>query len=136
MPFVEWEARYLVGVEQFDVHHKHLVDLLNGAHEIFVSKRVQDGELQRILEDLTEYSNYHFSLEENWMVQVGFPKYKEHILEHKRFIYKLYEFNRQFKDDRAHLTLEIVSFLRRWLLDHILNADAEYAAFIRKRPVP
>jgi len=136
VPFVEWEARYLLGVDQFDIHHKHLVDLLNEAYDIFVANEENEAELRRILEELADYSNYHFNLEENWMNQVGYPKHKDHVLEHKRFVYKLYEFNKQFKDDKANLTLEIVSFLRRWLLDHILNCDAEYGRFIRKRPAP
>ena len=131
MPFVEWETRYLLGIEEFDAHHKHLVDLLNGVYDMFVSRAADEGELQRVLDEMTEYSNYHFNLEEQWMSDVDYPKYKEHVLEHKRFIYKLYEFNKQFNDDRASLTLEIVSFLRRWLLDHILNVDAEYGAYIR-----
>lgn len=133
MPFIEWEAKYQLGVEQFDLHHKHLVDLLNDAYDMFVSGKVEGGELLRILRELTEYSNYHFNLEENWMGQIGYPKYREHALEHKRFIYKLHEFNKQFKEENSDLTLEIVSFLRRWLLDHILNVDAEYGAFILKR---
>jgi len=136
VPFIEWEARYLLGVDQFDMHHKHLVDLLNEAYDLFVTKEENELELQRILDDLTEYSNYHFQLEENWMTQVEYHKQMDHVLEHKRFIYKLYEFNKQFKEDKANLTLELVSFLRRWLLDHILNCDAEYGRFIHKRPVP
>ena len=89
-----------------------------------------------MLESLADYSNYHFNLEESWMGQVGYPKQNEHMLEHKRFIYKLYEFNKKFKEDKANLTLEIVSFLRRWLLEHIQNDDAQYGAFIRKRTAP
>ena len=132
MPFVEWEERYLLGIEQFDLHHKHLVDLLNDVYDMFLSKEVDDDKLKGILDSLTEYANYHFVLEESWMSQVGYPKQEEHVLEHKRFIYKLFELNKQFTDDKEYLTLEIVSFLRRWLLDHILNVDAKYGAFIRK----
>jgi hemerythrin len=132
MHFVEWEDKYLLGIEQFDVHHKHLVDLLNEAYEMFLSRREDDGSLRELLDSLAEYASYHFDLEESWMHQVSYPGEQGHVLEHKRFIFKLYELNRQLKDDKAHLTLEVVTFLRRWLLDHILNADAKYGAFIRK----
>jgi hemerythrin len=64
------------------------------------------------------------------------PKYREHVLEHQRFIYKLHDFNKQFNEENSDLTLEVVSFLRRWLLDHIQNVDAEYGAFILKRSAP
>ena len=85
---------------------------------------------------MAEYTTYHFSLEETWMRQLNYPKQDEHILEHKKFIYKLFELNKQFREDTSYLTLEIVSFLRGWLLDHILNTDAEYGAFVSKRPRP
>jgi hemerythrin len=130
MPFVEWEERYLLGVEQFDAHHKHLVDLLNRAYEMFVLNEIADEKLQEILDALTEYASYHFDQEESWMCEVNYPKQIEHMLEHKRFIYKLHELNKQLKDDKSALSLEIVSFLRRWLLEHILSADAKYAVFI------
>jgi hemerythrin len=133
MPFVEWGERYLLGVEPFDAHHKHLVDLMNEVYEMFLSKEVDGIELQKILDSLDAYTKYHFDLEESWMSQVDYPKQTEHILEHKKFIYKLFELNRQFRDDKTYLTLEMVSFLRRWLLDHILKADAQYAAYIHKR---
>lgn len=132
MPIVEWEEKYLLGVEQFDAHHKHLVGLLNKVYEMFLLNDVAEGKLQEILDSLAEYANYHFDQEESWMCEVGYPRLEEHILEHKRFIYKLYELNRQFKEDTSYLTLEIVSFLRRWLLEHIMSADAKYSVFIRK----
>ena len=135
MPLVVWDEKYLLGIEQFDTHHKHLVGLLNEAYEMFLLKDVDDEKLQGILNALAEYANYHFDLEESWMSQVDYPKRQDHEVEHKRYIYKLYDLNKQFSDDKSVLTLEIVSFLRRWLLEHILNADAKYGAFIRKRPI-
>ena len=103
---------------------------------MFLTKQANEGDLHKILESLTDYASYHFDLEESWMSQVGYPKQEDHVLEHKRFIYKLYDLNKQFTDDKSFLAMEIVTFLRRWLLDHILNADAKYGAFIRRRTQP
>jgi len=136
MPFVQWEDKYLLGIDQFDEHHKHLVDLMNEVYEMLLSGESEEGELHRILDSLARYATYHFSLEETWMRQLNYPKQDEHILEHKKFIYKLFDLNKRFREDTSYLTLEIVSFLRGWLLDHILNTDAEYGAFVSKRPRP
>jgi hemerythrin len=132
MPFVAWEQKYLLGIEQFDVHHKYLVDLLNEIYQMFLSKEADAAELERVLAALSEYSKYHFDLEESWMMQVNYPKHKEHVVEHQKFVYKLFELNKQLATDKSQLTLEIIVFLRRWLLEHILTADAKYGAFIRK----
>jgi hemerythrin len=135
MPNVEWEDKYLLGIEQFDEHHKYLVGLLNEVYEMFVSGQNGDGEVMRILDSLAEYATYHFTLEENWMRKLDYPKREGHFLEHERFIRRLSEFNQHFRDGTANLTLEMVSFLRGWLLNHVLTIDAEYGAFIRKGPM-
>ena len=132
---VEWGDQYLLGIEQFDEHHRHLFGLLDGVYQLFGSRTSGDGELVRILDSLAEYATYHFTLEESWMRKLGYPKQEEHLLEHERFARRLSEFNQHFKDGTAHLTLEILSFLRGWLLNHILKIDAEYASFIRKGPI-
>ena len=136
MPFVQWEAKYQLGVEQFDVHHKHLVDLLNQAHQMFLERQGDDQLLKDLLVSLTEYAGYHFELEETWMKQVEYPKFEEHLVQHKSFIYKLCELNSIFNNDRENLALEVIVFLRHWLLDHILKADAKYGAYVRTGHLP
>ena len=135
MPFVEWDDKYLLGIEQFDVHHKHLIELLNKIYEMLLSGECEDGELQSVIDSLAEYATYHLTFEENWMSQLIYHKQEEHSLEHKEFVIKLMELNNQIREGKTYLTLETVSFLRAWLMDHILNTDAEYGAFIRRRPL-
>jgi len=132
MAFVEWDPKYELGVEQFDLHHRHLVGLLNELYERYATLKDDDAILRGAVSDLTEYADYHFSLEESWMQQVAYPGYDEHVLQHKQFIFKLVEFNRLYRTEKEHLALEIIAFLRRWLLDHIVQADGKYGAFIRR----
>jgi len=133
MPYVEWGQKYLLGVEQFDLHHKHLVELLNSVHEMFIANQVECEKLKTVLTELVDYADYHFGLEESWMRQIEYPQYEEHVLQHKQFIFKLHDFNMLYRNDKAQLTIEIITFLKRWLLEHIRNADGAYGAFIHRK---
>ncbi|GFO68065.1 hypothetical protein GMLC_16440 [Geomonas limicola] len=132
MTFVEWEPKYQLGVEQFDLHHQHLVGLLNELYDKYATHKDDDALLRDAVSNLTEYADYHFTLEESWMLQVEYPAYDEHVLQHKQFIFKIVEFNHLYRTEKEHLALEIIAFLRRWLLDHIVQADGKYGAFIRR----
>ena len=96
MPIVEWEEKYLLGVEQFDAHHKHLVGLLNKVYEMFLLNDVAEGKLQEILDSLAEYANYHFDQEEfnqvRWFSSTDVP-YERSDPHMRRCIEKLKNFN-------------------------------------------
>lgn len=129
MPIVEWNDSFLVGVEPFDGHHKHLVDLLNRSYTGLVHAAPLEncGEL---LEELSDYVSYHFVAEELWMMENSYPRYEEHIAEHNNYIKQLQEFQQDYRQGRAETSLEVFTFLRRWLVEHILTSDADYGRFI------
>lgn len=129
MPIVEWNDSFLVGVEPFDGHHKHLVDLLNRSYTELVHAAPLEscGEL---LEELSDYVSYHFVAEELWMMENSYPRYEKHIAEHNNYIKQLQEFQQDYRQGRAETSLEVFTFLRRWLVEHILTSDADYGRFI------
>lgn len=132
MPIVEWNDSFLVGVEPFDDHHKHLVDLLNRSYNELEHDAPPEscGEL---LDELSDYVSYHFVREELWMMESSYPRYEQHIAEHNSYIQRLQEFQQDYKQGKAETSLEIFTFLRRWLIEHILKSDADYGSFISSR---
>ena len=135
MPRVKWDDKYLIGIEQFDDDHKNLVNLMNDIYDTFISCKLKAYQPQELLDSLTEYTKIHFSNEEKWMLDFDYPNLEEHVLDHKRFILKLSEFDQNFKDGSGHLTIEIFSFLRVWLLTHILVVDLDLGVFSRARSI-
>ena len=74
MPIVEWNDSFLVGVEPFDEHHKHLVDLLNRSY----NELEHDAPLEsygELLDELSDYVSYHFVREELWMMESSYFRY-------------------------------------------------------------
>jgi len=79
---------------------------------------------------LSDYVSYHFVSEELWMMENSYPQYEQHIAEHNNYIKRLQEFQQDYKQGKAETSLEIFTFLRQWLIEHILKTDAAYGRFI------
>jgi hemerythrin len=129
MPPIRWDDKYLVGIEQFDDDHKHLVGLLGEIYGQFVSSKPGDRETREILDSLVAYTVVHFAREEDWMRDCGYPRLEEHLNEHREFVVRLSEFQRNHQEGAGHLTLDIISYLRVWLLTHISISDFDLGVF-------
>jgi len=125
MPRPKWNDKYLIGIEQFDNDHKHLMTLLNEIFDVFMSHKRNENRSQEILDALTTYTTRHFSDEESWMRVRNYSRTKEHVQDHQRFVQRLVELKKNFQDGTGHLTLDIISFLKVWLLTHIAISDAD-----------
>lgn len=129
MPMVEWNESFTIGVDPFDEHHNHLVHLLNTSYDAFV-QGVPTGKLADILNELFEYASYHFASEQFLMLDHSYPILEQHLKEHSFFVQRLKEIQEDFRQGNSSVSLDIVIFLKEWLIDHILKSDADYAKFI------
>lgn len=132
MPIMEWEESFNLGMDPFDAHHRHLVGLLNSAYDTFVSGPACAG-MADVLDQLADYATYHFAAEEQWMKENGYPEAEEHEAQHERFNGRVQEIQQDLAAGRKNLSLEILSFLKGWLVQHILVSDAAYRSFAAKR---
>jgi hemerythrin len=129
MSRITWDDKYLIGIKRFDDDHKLLVGLLGEVYNAFLFSNHGGRKPQEILDSLTAYTLEHFGSEEDWMRDFAYPRREQHVLEHQAFILRLSEFQQNFKNGTGHLTLDIISFLRVWLLTHISGADFDLGVF-------
>ncbi len=127
-PLFRWIDTYQLGIEEFDAHHQKLVQLLNSSYYAFVADSHPQS-LVRILDELSEYTVYHFSAEERWMLNHGYPGLTEHIKQHEAFKVKLAELQHARQNLNITLNNELFSFLADWLATHILESDAAYGSY-------
>lgn len=66
------------------------------------------------------------------MKKINYPKYEEHKLEHKFFIDKLEEINKEIYEKNVYVSLSMRIFLTDWLVDHILKTDKGLIPYINK----
>jgi len=133
MPFMEWDDTFELGIVEFDEHHKHLVNLLNIIFDGFTCEASYE-ELEAVLDELVDYATYHFAAEEHWMQVHAYPGLLQHSSEHERFCTRIVEFQQEFLNGKADLSLDVLQFLNNWLSDHIIKADGAYGRFARGLP--
>ncbi|MEI8396109.1 MAG: bacteriohemerythrin [Rhodospirillaceae bacterium] len=133
MPLMVWTQSLSVGVAQFDNEHKKLITLINDLFDAIQSGRGRQM-LGSVLDELIEYTQTHFAHEEYQLKVLGFPGYEAHKREHEALGKKVLEIQRKYHGGAtATLSMELMSFLKTWLVDHIQGVDALYVAFVKER---
>ncbi len=126
---VVWQDSYALGLEEIDRQHKMLFDIMNRLWAAILDN-AEGRRLNTILEDLEHYTVLHFTEEETFMRSIGYPDFDGHVAYHQKFVRKLME-----EKEAAHagrtISLELIHFLRDWLVNHILVEDKRYAAQFR-----
>lgn len=132
MAIVQWNSNYLLGIQQIDEHHRHLFDLLNKTYDMFIAGESKQR-LSHLLDELIDYATYHFSAEEVLMKNNNYPLYEQHHELHQNFCQRVLEIQGDYTKGRTDLSLEVLSFLKNWITDHILVKDADYGHFIASK---
>jgi hemerythrin len=135
MPIVEWNSSFFIGVKQFDEHHKHLVGLINRVYDNLTTG-ASAGSVDAILDELIDYTSYHFAVEENWMREQEYPEVDEHVIEHESFVRRVTQMLHDIRANKDLIMLELITFLNKWLVEHILKVDAEYGRYIATKGLP
>ncbi|MFC2152955.1 bacteriohemerythrin [Bacteroidota bacterium] len=129
MDLIKWSEEYSVGIDEIDNQHKALVIMINELFNL-ISQGKSKSKLEEIFNHLTDYTKKHFTAEEKMMTNFAYPQYNEHIEEHKKFIAKLDTFRLDLNNGKITLSLELLNFLKDWLLNHILISDKKYNPYI------
>lgn len=117
---------YSVGIEEVDKQHEKLIEVLNSLHAAMKSgqsKIVLGG----ILNELIDYTHYHFDTEEKLFDKYGYEEVDLHIIEHNDFIRKIEEFNNNFMSGNGSISISLFRFLNTWLDEHIRVSDKNYS---------
>ena len=134
MALLEWNADLSVSVPVFDSQHSRLIDLINELHSSMTAGK---GRLviQKILDELVEYTRYHFTLEESALKKYDYPQLQEHIRLHEGFIDKLKSLTEKKEKGELFVPIEVFDFLNNWLIDHIKIEDKKYADLLAGKPI-
>ncbi|MGB9852179.1 MAG: bacteriohemerythrin [Candidatus Kapaibacteriota bacterium] len=132
MAFIEWNDNYSVGVSIIDNQHKQLIRIINELHEGMGTGKGKDV-LGKVLFELIQYVNTHFKTEEEYMKKYGYNEYEAHRYEHEKLTDEVKRFHEDFKSGKAILSIQIMNFLRNWLMDHIIVKDKKFGKFLNEK---
>ena len=125
MAVFTWSEKYSVHVEKMDNQHKKLFDLINQLHEAMSTGKGNEV-MEGILKGLRDYSITHFTEEEKYMASFGYSGLSEQKKMHKMFIDTIDEYEQRATDKKLGLSIDVLHFLRDWLIQHIQSTDAKY----------
>lgn len=127
--FMKWEPGFNLGIEEIDKQHKKIVELINTLNTAILNKDA-DLKISSMLDEMTDYADYHFKTEEGYFKEYHYPLLEEHIKQHSAFIEKVKQFKEKHESGHS-ITFRLMNYLRKWLTNHILDSDREYVDIIK-----
>ncbi len=134
MSLITWDDSYSVKVKEIDLQHQKLIAIineLNAAMEAGKSNEI----LGTIIDELVDYTKYHFDTEEKYFNQINYPDSMAHEKEHNNFVKRVAEFQEEFSEGKALLSVELMMFLKKWLTEHIKGTDQKYSEFFNENGI-
>lgn len=126
----EMKPEYYIGIEMIDEEHKQLFKYADEAYELLNDEFTPDkyDKIEAILVKLRDYTEKHFTDEENYMESINYKKLFTQKIQHQEFISKLDEFidlHKSETEDQDKQIMNILEYLTEWLVNHILNVDGQ-----------
>jgi hemerythrin len=134
MPLINWTDELSVGVKDIDNQHKKLVDLINLLNDEMRTGNSKNV-LEKIFNDLIEYTVKHFSFEENLMQRISYVNFISHKKGHDELAQKVKKFVEDFKTGKIMLSIEVRDFLKDWILNHIQKVDKLYCRAFKENGI-
>jgi hemerythrin-like metal-binding protein len=127
---VPWNESYAFAIDEIDEQHKRLVDLINRLHSAMRNRSSQTV-LASILDELIQYTEYHFQNEEEIMASAEYADLDAHKEVHRKLVGEVLAFKNRFTAGEATVSMEMMRFLKDWLLNHIHKVDRKYVPVVK-----
>ncbi len=131
---IEWTDSFSVGVALFDEQHRRLIAMLNTMIKNPAAP-TRSETVGDVLTDMTCYAKEHFKSEEALMAEHDYPHLEVHKHQHLGFQDKVARFCLATAEGEATVPRELLAYLRRWWLRHILQEDMAFKPFFRQKGV-
>ncbi len=119
-----WEDRLRVGVDAIDRDHQKLVFLTNQISY----PTVDSYTLNAVIEEMIDYTIYHFKREEAIMDVCGYPDLAEHRAAHDQLTKQVKDLSKKWNENHDTEVIDKLRlFLRDWLINHIAKVDTGLA---------
>jgi hemerythrin len=129
MSYLQWTENLSVGVTQMDDHHKKLVSLINMLFDAMSGDATST--VETVLNDLLDYTRYHFAEEEKLLAASDYPDLEEHQGIHRAMVKEVLDMRQRYLDKPASVPPnEALDFLSKWLMRHIIGKDLRYRPFV------
>ncbi len=127
---IQWQKWFEVGHETIDLEHQTFFFLVKKLEQL-VHSHAPPEQVRRTISEVLKYADFHFTSEENVMMEVDYADLERHRAEHRKLLFRLREDATGF-DGGEVAGHHMVEFLYRWLLKHTIEEDAHLAMVIKR----
>lgn len=132
VPFIEWDEKYSVHIEEIDSQHKNIFSIINRLHDAMKARRGKEA-IGNLLYELVDYTYYHFATEEKYFRLCNYPHFDVHKSEHDLMRNLVADLRRKFDANTETIIIDVMDLLKDWLSDHVLGSDQKYGSFLNKQ---
>ncbi len=132
MAFLNWSPGLSVGIDFMDADHRKLIQLLSEFNDLVGPGEVQTATVEK-LDELIDFTQQHFRLEERLMEESDYSEFEEHRQLHEALLREIGELRERLVSGRTETGPEIMDFLKDWLMRHILESDKHLGTFLEGR---
>jgi methyl-accepting chemotaxis protein len=129
--FFNWSNELSVGNLLIDNDHKRLIKMINRFQIVIQEGRGNDV-IDKVFNNLYIYTTEHFKREEDEMLRIKYPMFKDHKMEHEEFLIRVENLHNDLINGKMMLTTKMSNFLKDWWYTHILQTDTLLAAALKK----
>lgn len=128
-----WNNQLMLNIVEMDNEHKILVGKINELVDALAENNVKPcpSLIQERFTALAQYTVKHFSDEERYMESVNYPQLNSHKRIHASLLKQVGNFKQELQKGTLD-DMKLISFLRNWLISHIMGVDMQYSQHVHK----
>ena len=115
----------LIGINEIDEEHRRLFELIASTDAALKGTADPVGHALLLINELKQYAATHFAHEEKYMESIDDPELPRQKKEHAAFLEKVnsYSFDSVTDETATSVIMELLEYLSKWLMGHILGSD-------------
>jgi len=128
--FIRWGAGMKLGIPIIDEQHTNLIRIVDNLQ--LTCNKGTDCVRQRFISaanEAVEYIKFHFTTEEKLMKLMEYPKYHDHMNEHKDCLWDISYICSKFEDEQNPDFRQFVLYLNEWIVTHVCDSDRHFANY-------
>ena len=91
-------------------------------------------DILKLIDELKDYVNFHFSEEEKVMKEIEYKKYFTHCIHHHDFVIKIRETNlKEIDEHQEEQIRKLLDLVNNWLVAHVMHEDRLWAAVYKEK---
>ena len=134
MALIDWKDAFSVNIKSIDQQHIMLVALINDLHSAMKLGKGKEA-IITVVHELLEYTKVHFSHEEQLMKNNSYPGYIDHKAKHDALVNQVVDIDNNLKSGKVVISQDVLNFLKKWLVEHIIETDKKYTTFLNNKGI-